>query len=291
LIKQTTKSQRLKSSPQQGAISEPIFQDYQGRAFFPQQSTSDAHLTLPHTHTHPSLTTLASLEDRGHDSIYGEIFHGFQYPQTFPLLHSTNTDIGWAPSIPVDDHYWEAARNNQVFTSITGGAGSSAMTPASPSPTTNQRQSTGYMMFQSPAVAQCQLSLPSSQVTTQQVSQFSPNASGLSLSSCAEHQEQHQQLLQQEQQFHSHMDMSITSTLAGPEMSNPETETYVQGLIGVAPQLIPSFQEVPIESTCPQHGMIRSNLAGIEGCTSWAHTTASIPLPRTSLYSISPYHP
>ncbi|UKZ65299.1 uncharacterized protein TrAtP1_006493 [Trichoderma atroviride] len=128
-------------------------------------------------------------------------------------------------------------------------------------------------MFQSPTADQYQFRQPSSQLGGQQVSQFSPATPSLSSPPYAGHQEQHQQLLQQEQQLYSHTNVGTIPTLPGSEISNLENAPYVQNLSGVAPQLIPSFQEVPIESTCPQHGTKQLNLAQMESGTNWAHTT------------------
>lgn len=282
MIKQTTKSQRLNFSPQPGTALEPTLRSYLGETFSPQQNTSNAHSPVSHTHTYPPPMALASLEDNSHNLLYAGIFHGIQHPQTLPL-HSTSTDIGWIPSMSMDGYSWEAARNTPVFASISGNADPSAMIQASPSPMIDQHQPMGYMMFQSPTTAQYQLRLPSSQLAVQQVSQFSPAASSFSLPPYAEHQEQRQQLLQPEQQLHSHIDTGIISTFPGSEISNLEGETYVQNLSGVAPQLIPSFQEIPIESTCPQHGTKHSNLAGMGSCTQWAHTTTSLNSPPQDL--------
>lgn len=219
--------------------------------------------------------TLASLEDNCHDPLYAGIFHGIQYPQTLPL-HSTSNDIGWIPSVSMGGHSWEAARNTPVFTSISGSVDPSAMIQASPSPMIDQHQAIENTMFQSPTTAQYQLRLPSSQLGAQQVSQFSPATPSLSLAPYREHQEQHQQLLQQEQHLHSHTDTVITSNFPNSSISNLESQTYAEDLSGAAPQLIPSFQEVPIESTCPQHGIKHLNLALTGSCTNWAH--ANTPL-------------
>lgn len=133
--------------------------------------------------------------------------------------------------------------------------------------------SLGSMMFQSPTPAQHQLRQPSSQLVEQQVSQFSPAIRSPSSSPYEEHQEQHQQLLQQEQQLYSHADVGTISTLLGSGISDLESALHVQNLSGVAPQIIPSFQEVPIESTRHQNGTKHFNPAEMETSTNWAHAT------------------
>lgn len=276
MIKQTTKSQRLNFSPQPATTQERILRSHLGETFLQQQNISDIHLPVSHTHTHPQPMALASLEDNCYDPLYSGIFHGIQHPQTLPL-HSTSTSIGWMPSISMSGHSWDAARNTPVFESISSGVDPSAMIQASPSPMIDQHQKMEHIMFQSPATAQYQLRLPSSQLVSQQVSQISPATPSLSLAPYTDHQEQqHHQLLQQEQQLHSHIGTGITSTFPSSGISSLESQTCAENLSGVVPQLIPSFQEVPIESTCPQHSTKHLNLAEMGSCVSWAHTTASL---------------
>ncbi|KAL6904671.1 hypothetical protein GGI43DRAFT_432110 [Trichoderma evansii] len=270
LIKQTTKSQRLNFSPQPATTPEPMPRNYLGETFSQQWNTSDINLPVLHTHTHPPPMILASLEDNCHDPQYAGIFHGIQHPQTLPL-HSTSTDMSWMPSISMGGPSWEASRNTPVFTNISGSVDPSAIIQASPSPMIDQYQPMEHIMFQSPTTAQYQLRLPSSKQVTQQVSQFSPATPSLSLAPYTEHQEQ-----QQHRQLHSHIDTGSTSTFPSSGISNLKSQIYAENLPGVAPQLIPSFQEVPIESTCPQHDIKHSNLAGMESCTNWAHTNTPL---------------
>ncbi|KAH8129799.1 hypothetical protein LI328DRAFT_162359 [Trichoderma asperelloides] len=275
LIKQTTKSQRLNFSPQPATTQERILRSHLGETFLQQQNISDIHLPVSHTHAHPPPMTLASPEDNCNDPLYAGIFHGIQHPQILPL-HSTSTGIGWMPSMSMSDHSWDAARNTPVFTSFSGSVHPSTMIQASPSPMIDQHQKMEHMMFHSPAIAHYSLRLPSSQLVSQQVSQISPATPSLSLAPYTEHQEQqHHQLLQQEQQLHSHIDTGITSTFPSSSISNLESQTIAENLSGVAPQLIPSFHEVPIESTCPQHGTKHLNLAEMGSCINWAHTSSS----------------
>lgn len=246
-----------------------------GETLSQQWNISDIQLPVSHTDAHPPPMTLASLEDNYHDPLYGGIFHGIQHPQVLPLHSTSAADISWMPSISMGGHSWETVRNTPAFTSTCGSADPSAMIQASPSLTGQHH--TNEHMFQSPATVQYQLRLPSSQLVAQQVSQFSPAIPSLSLAPYAEYQEQHQQLLQQERQLHSHIDRGITSTFPSSDKSNLENQPYAGNLSGVVPQLIPSFQEVPIESTCPRHGIKHSNLTGTESRTNWAH----IPLNST----------
>ncbi|KAK1254994.1 hypothetical protein MKX08_008989 [Trichoderma sp. CBMAI-0020] len=264
----TTKSQRLNSSLQQGATSGSI-------PLSRQQKTSDIRLPTAHTHAHPISMPQASLGDSDHTPLYAGMFQGFQHPQNFPLLHSTNTGITWGPSMFMHNHSWDAARNTMAFTGISGTADSSAITQASPSPMM-EHQSMGYTMFQSPTADQYQFQQPYSQLGGQQVSQFSPATPSLSSPPYAGDQEQHRHMLHQEQQLYSHTDVGTIPTLPGSEISNLDNAPYLQNLSGVAPQLIPSFQEVPIESTCPVHGTKQLNLADMESGTNWAHTTTPL---------------
>lgn len=238
-----------------------------------QQMTPDVGLPVSDYFTHPSSITPASLGDSGHTPLYAGIIQGFHHPQTIPLLHSTNTNITWAPSMLMDNHSWEAVRNTGVFTNS---ADPLVIMHASPSPMMEQRQPMGYTMFQSPTADQYQPRQPSSQLGGQQVSQFSPATPNLSSPPYAGYQEQHQQLLQREQQLHSHTAIDTIPTLPGSEISNLENTPYVQNLSGVAPQLVPSFQEVPIESTYPQHDTKHLNLTGMGSGTDWAHTTTPL---------------
>ncbi|PON30621.1 hypothetical protein TGAM01_v200041 [Trichoderma gamsii] len=273
LTTQTNKSQRLNLnfSPQQGAI----LRTYQAETFSQPQNTLGARLPVSNSHTHPPSMPQASLGNSGHAPRYAGMIQGFQHPHIFPFLHSTNTNVTWAPSMFMTSHSWEVAGNIPVFTSTSGSGDASALLQASPSPRMKQRHSMGYTTFQSPTADQYQLRQPSSQLGDQQVSQFSPATPNLSSPPHAAYQEQHQQLLQQEQQLYSHTDDTIP-TLPGSEISNSENAAYVQNLSGVAPQLIPSFQEVPIESTCPRHGTKLSNPSGIGGGINWARTTTPL---------------
>lgn len=218
----------------------------------------------------------ASLGDSGHVPLYAGMIQGFQHPQTYPLLHGTNTNVTWAPSMLMNSHSWEVAGNTPVFTNIGGSENPLAIKQASASSMMEKNESMGYMMSRLPTADQYQLRQPSSQLGGQQVSQFSPTTPNLSSPPYVGYQEQHQQLLQQEQQLHSHTDIGTIPTLPGFEISNLENAAYIQNLSGVAPQLIPSFQEVPIESTCPRHGTKLSNPTGMRGGTNWAHTTTPL---------------
>ncbi|KAM0516315.1 hypothetical protein ACHAPE_005462 [Trichoderma viride] len=274
LTKQTNISEQpnLNFSPRQGAI----LRTYQAETFSQPQSMPSARLPVSNSHTHPLSMPQASLGDSGHVPLYAGMIQGFQHPQTYPLLHSTNTNVTWAPSMLMNSHSWEVAGNTQVFTSTSGSGDASAMLQASPSPRIEQFQSMGYMMFQSPTADQYHIRQPSSQLGDQQVSQFSPATPNLSSPPHAAYLEQHQQPVQQEQQLYSHTDVGTIPTFPGSEISNLENAAYMQSLSGVAPQLIPSFQEVSIESTCPRHGTKHSNPTGMGGGTNWAYTTAPL---------------
>lgn len=247
MSKQTATAERLSFNLRPGAPSGPILLSQ-------QQNTSDVRLPTSHTHTHPPSMLQASLGDGDHTPLLAGMFQGLQHSQTFPLLHSTHANITWAPSMFMDNHNWEAARNTAMI---------------------EEHQLMGSMMFQSPIPAQYQLGQSSSQLIDQQISQFSPAIPSLSSPPYEEHEE-HQQLLQQEQQLYSHTDVSTISTLLGSGISDLENAPYVQNLPGAAPQITPSFQEVPIESTRHQHGTKHLNLADMESGTNWAQATTPL---------------
>ncbi|KAL7926765.1 hypothetical protein ACQKWADRAFT_326915 [Trichoderma austrokoningii] len=275
LVRQIPKAQRLQSSRQPGTTSGPTLRGSRREAFSPQQNASNSYLPISQNHTHLPPMALASLEGSHQDSPCARLSQGVQHPQNFPLMHSSSTDNGWIPSTPMGGHGWRTVKNTSVFTSVGGRADPLAMAQASSSPM-NEHQPMGYMIFQSPTATPYQPRLPSTHICAQHVSQFSPAAPSVSLPLYAGHLEQSQQLLQQEQQLHSHTDIGAITSLPGSEISNLGGETYAHNLSGIAPQLIPSFQEVAIESTFPQHETKRLDLAGMGNCTNWTHATPSL---------------
>jgi hypothetical protein len=230
------------------------------------------------THPLPKLTT--SLEDNCNDSLYAGMYDSTQLPPQTLQFHSTNTGIGWTPSVSLSGHNW-GVKNSPVFTSISGSAEPSTMIRASPVMEPYHTDEQTHVLLQSPITAQCQIRLPSSHLVALPVSQFSPSMPNLTLSPYIFHQEQQRhQLLQQEeqQQLHSHIETSSIPILPFSGISHFERQSYLDHVSGAASHLVPSFQEIPIEPACSEHAATEhSILAGTGDSTNWTYTTAASP--------------
>ncbi|RFU74604.1 hypothetical protein TARUN_7650 [Trichoderma arundinaceum] len=184
----------------------------------------------------------------------GDVLESFQGPfhagvyestsQPQPLqLHNTGTGIGWTPSVTLGSHSWGSG-NSPVFSSVGGGASPLALIQPSPVMEQHHTAEQTHALLQTPVTTQYQLQLPSSRLAALSVSQFSPSLPNTAPSPFPYPQErQHPQLLQQEQ-----LHAPNTPILPNVVVSQVERHPSLDHISRLTYQLVPSFQEMPIES-------------------------------------------
>lgn len=262
LIKKITGPQRPELQPDQAATPELASRAVEYET--PPQQWNTANLQLSASHVHsvspPNAPPTASLADNYHDPLHAGVHDGTQ--QSNPLqFHSTSTGIGWTPSVSLST--WGIV-NSPVFTSVSSSATPSALVHP---PTTMDHlyhpAAQNHMLLQTPATTQYQLQMPPSHLAALSVSQLSPPMPGVALSPYRCHQEQqHDQLLQSEQELHSHIKASSTPVFPNLVISEMEGHPCLDhDLSRTAYQLVPSFQVMPIQPAFYEHAAELSTLA------------------------------
>ncbi|KAL7943209.1 hypothetical protein V8C42DRAFT_359338 [Trichoderma barbatum] len=213
-------------------------------------------LQLSVSHSAPA-TTLA---DNYHGTQYVETHDGTEQPNPIQF-HNTSTGIGWTPSVSLST--WGTG-NSPIFTSAGGSANPSALIH----PSTAMEQlyhdpaEQTHVLFQTPVATQYQLQLPPTHLIPSSVSPFTPLTPIIAPSPYQSYQGQQQhQLLQREQELHNYINPPSTPAFPNLEISEIEQHPCQDALSSAPYQLIPSFQEMPIEPASSQYGAEPSALA------------------------------
>ncbi|KAH6609308.1 hypothetical protein Trco_002654 [Trichoderma cornu-damae] len=281
LIKQTTKSQRLDVQPRQAATPELIACEAPAQ----RVKTAGSHLPALYAHTLSSSAPIASsLEGGCPASLYGPAYDNTQFP-------NTSTGVDWTSSVSLSGHSWRTD-NSPVLTSVGGNANASASIQPSPVPAERAR-----LLSRMPATAQYQLQLPPYRLAALPVSQVSPPTPNIASPPYLCHQEQHQQrqqrhnhqLLQRQHQPHPYMGAPGTPVLPTSVLSQMEEHPpFMHHVPRAAYQLVPSFQEIPIEPASSEQANQQSVLAGGGVCQDykgWDQITAASSPHALSLFN------
>ncbi|KAK4084524.1 uncharacterized protein Triagg1_1004 [Trichoderma aggressivum f. europaeum] len=214
----------------------------------PPQQWNALDLQPSTSHVHPTTTSLAH---DYHDTQYPhtEGYHSTQQPMP-SQFHNTGTCVGWTPSVPLTT--WET--DSPVFTSVNHSMNPSALVyPAStieqlyhhsaePTQTLPQTLTIQYQ----PQLLQPLLAAPSAS----SFSPLIPNITPYPYQNYREHP--YDQTPQRQQDLQLHLEAPENPEYPSLAISEVERHPSLETLSGVPFQLIPSFQEMPIESAFSQ---------------------------------------
>lgn len=215
----------------------------------PPQQWNTLDLQLPTSHIQSTTTSLApNYPDTQYPHTEG--YDSTQQPM-LSQCHNISTSVGWTPSVPLTT--WDAG--SPLFTSVNHGMNPSSLTyPASTMEQLYCHSAEQPHTLPQTPIIQYQPQLLQPIVTAPSVSSFSPlipNITPYPYHSYPE--QQYYQTSQRQQDIQLHLEAPENPEFPNLAISEVEGQHSIDSLSSIAPfQLIPSFQEMPIEPASSQ---------------------------------------